>query len=153
MQLPVALVITCAATVTDRRYNPLSTQKTESDAAICIKVASEFRGHGETILFVDDEPQIRAIARMVLRHLNFVPLTAANGADALVQALEHRTELRAIITDQQMPQMDGVAFVRGLRGILPHIPVVVASAQVEETVAAEFKSPLKALITTESTAF
>ena len=112
----------------------------ESDAAISIKVASEFRGHGETILFLDDEPQIRAIARMVLRHLNFVPLTAANGADALVQALEHRTELRAIITDQQMPQMDGVAFVRGLRGILPHIPVVVASAQVEETVAAEFKA-------------
>ena len=112
----------------------------DRDAAIAINMAGEFHGQGEMILFVDDEPQIREIARLVLRHLNVVPLTASDGADALMQALEHRSELRAIITDLQMPYMDGLTFVRELRRILPYIPVVVASGRVEDSVVAEFKA-------------
>ena len=48
--------------------------------------------------------------------------------------------MRAIITDLQMPVMDGLAFVRALRQILPDIPVVVASGRMEDSEAAEFKA-------------
>jgi CheY-like chemotaxis protein len=100
----------------------------------------EFRGQGESILLVDDEADVREMERVVLRHLNFKPLTAFDGADGLIQAALHRTELRAIITDLQMPHMDGLTFVRMLRRMLLDIPVMVASGRLEDTVAGEFKA-------------
>ena len=100
----------------------------------------EFHGQKETILFVDDEPGIRHVACVVLRRLNFKPLTATDGADGLLQVAQHRTKLRAIITDLHMPHLDGLAFVRALRRILPDIPIVVASGRMEDAVAAEFKT-------------
>ena len=110
------------------------------DTDLLAKAAVEFRGQGETILFVDDEPALRAVARAVLRRLNFKPLTATDGADGLIQVAQHRTELRAIITDLHMPHMDGLAFVRALRRMLPDIPVMVASGRMEDAVAGEFKT-------------
>ena len=94
---------------------------------------------GETILFVDDEAAVREVGRTVLERLNYQPLLATDGADGLVQAAEHRTGLRAVITDLHMPHMDGLAFVRALRRMLPDVPVVVASGRVDEAVAAELQ--------------
>ena len=89
------------------------------------------------ILFVDDETTVRNVARAVLQHLNFIPLIATDGADGLMQAAQHRTEIRAIITDLHMPRMDGLAFVREVRLLLPEIPIVVASGRMEEDEAAK----------------
>jgi PAS domain S-box-containing protein len=111
-----------------------------SDTEHVTKAAVEFRGQGETILLVDDEAAMRQVARAVLRRLNFKPLTATDGADGLMQVAQHRTELRAIITDVHMPHMDGLAFVRTLRRMLPDIPVMVVSGRMEDTMAGEFKT-------------
>ena len=89
---------------------------------------------------MDDEFAVREVACEVLQQLNFKPLTATDGTDGLMQAAQYRTELRAIITDLHMPHLDGLAFVRALRQMLPDIPVVVASGRMEDTVAAEFKT-------------
>ena len=67
-------------------------------------------------------------------------VTATDGADGLLRAAEHRTELRAVITDLHMPHMDGLAFVRALRRMLPKIPVAVASGRMENAAAAELKT-------------
>jgi PAS domain S-box-containing protein len=101
------------------------------------KAAGQFRGRGEMILFVDDEATVRNVARAVMQHLNFIPLIATDGADGLMQAAQHRTEIRAIITDLHMPRMDGLAFVREVRLLLPEIPIVVASGRMEEDDAAK----------------
>jgi CheY-like chemotaxis protein len=111
-----------------------------SDTQHITKAVVEFRGQGETILFVDDEAAVREMARAVLRRLNFEPLTATDGTDGLMQAVQHRTELRAIIADLHMPHLDGLAFVRALRRMLPDIPVVVASGRMDDAVAEEFKT-------------
>ena len=92
----------------------------------------DFRGQGETILFVDDDTAVRELGRAVLRHLNFTPVTATDGADGVIQAAQHRTKLRAIITDLHMPRMDGLAFVREVRRLLPGIPIVVASGRMDD---------------------
>jgi hypothetical protein len=91
-------------------------------------------------LFVDDERALREVTSAVLRRLNFTPLTATDGADGLIQAALHHTELRAIITDIYMPHMDGLEFVRALRRLLPSIPIVVSSGRMEDADAAEFKT-------------
>jgi PAS domain S-box-containing protein len=97
-------------------------------------------GHGETILLVDDEPAVREMAGIVLQRLNFNPVTATDGADGLQLAMRHQAELRVIITDLHMPHMDGLAFVRVLRLLLPDIPVIVASGRMEDPQAAEMQA-------------
>jgi CheY-like chemotaxis protein len=118
----------------------LPADRAGSDTQFVTKAAVEFHGQGETILLVDDEAAVREMARAVLQRLNFKPMTATDGADGLIQAAQHRTELRAIVTDLHMPHMDGLAFVRALRRMLPDLPVVVASGRMDDAVAGELKT-------------
>ena len=99
-----------------------------------------FRGNGETILVVDDEAAVREVTRGVLTALNFKVLTVANGTDALIQVAERRAELRAVITDLHMPRMNGLDFVRLLKGKLPKAGIIVASGRLEEREEKEFKT-------------
>ncbi len=100
---------------------------------------SNLVGHGELILYVDDEVTVRDAARSVLERLQFTPITASDGMSALVQAVQHRSGLYAVITDLHMPHMDGLAFVRALRKLLPTIPVIVASGRLEPAPAQELR--------------
>ncbi len=118
----------------------LPADRPRSDTELVAKAEVEFHGRGETILFVDDETTVRDVARAVLRRLSFKPLTAIDGADGLIQAAEHRADLCAIITDLQMPHMDGLAFVRALRRMLPDIPVMISSGRLEEIEREQFKT-------------
>lgn len=102
--------------------------------------AEDFFGNGESILFVDDEAAVRNIASTLLQRMNVIPFTADDGVDGLVKASEKRGNLKGVITDMNMPHMDGLMFVRALRRILPDIPVVVASGRLDDDVAEEFKA-------------
>ncbi|WP_395736888.1 PAS domain S-box protein [Prosthecobacter sp.] len=97
-------------------------------------------GNGETILLVDDEAAVREMACVVLQRLNFKPVTAADGAEGLQLAMRHQADLRVVITDLHMPHMDGLAFVRVLRLLMPKLPVVVASGRMEDPQAAEMEA-------------
>jgi PAS domain S-box-containing protein len=101
--------------------------------------AAAFSGSRELILYVDDESEVRTAARAVLTRLNFTPLIAKDAMGGLLQAMQHRSELRAVITDLHMPQMDGLTFVRALRQALPSIPVIIASGRLDEAPAKELK--------------
>jgi two-component system, cell cycle sensor histidine kinase and response regulator CckA len=94
-------------------------------------------GQGELILVVDDEASIRQLYRVVLSRLGFRVLTAADGTDALEHVARHESELRAIITDVLMPNMDGVALIQALRACGSTIPLAIASGRVEEWQAEE----------------
>jgi CheY-like chemotaxis protein len=99
-----------------------------------------FRGHGETILVVDDEANVCQAVQAVLTSLDFKVVVAANGSEALVQAKEKRAELRAVITDLHMPDMDGLTFARVLRSVLPEVGVIVASGRIEERERKQFNA-------------
>ena len=111
-----------------------------SDMEITPSLEIPCPGHGETILLVDDESAVREMACVVLQRLNFKPVTATDGADGLLLAMRHQAELRVIITDLHMPHMDGIAFVRVLRLVLPDVPIVVASGRLEDPQAAEMQA-------------
>jgi two-component system, cell cycle sensor histidine kinase and response regulator CckA len=99
-----------------------------------------YRGQGETVLFVDDEPALREIGKTVLERLNFLPLIAMDGEDGLIKATENRSKIKAIITDMHMPHMDGLAFVHAVRRSMPHIPIILASGRVDDAVAMDFRA-------------
>lgn len=88
------------------------------------------------ILVVDDNPVDRALARGMLEDLPGVNVEfASNGAEAL-EHLEATTPL-AIVTDLNMPEMDGLALVRSVRRGFPTVPVVLMTAFGSEELALE----------------
>lgn len=82
------------------------------------------------ILIVDDSPAMRSFIRRVMR-LSGIEVgqyfEAANGEEALALMASHPMD--AVLTDINMPVMDGEAFVRKMRenGALKTTPVVVIS--------------------------
>ena len=66
-----------------------------------------------TALIVDDSVSIRQMVAFTLKEAGFDVLEGANGADALEKLAGRRVDL--IITDVNMPVMDGITFVRQAR--------------------------------------
>lgn len=104
------------------------------------KAEPAFRGNGETILLVDDEIAVREITTAVLLSLNFKVITASDGTEALVQVAEKGSELRAVITDMHMPNMDGLTFVLVLKRMLPNADIIVSSGRMDEREITEFNA-------------
>ena len=111
-----------------------------ADAGVSIRNKVDFRGNGETVLVVDDEPAVREVARSVLTALNFRVLTAADGTEALIQVAGNQTELRLVITDLHMPNMDGLAFVKVFKHLVPGAGIIVTSGRLDEGAANEFRT-------------
>ncbi len=89
-----------------------------------------------SILIVDDEPNYLVILSELLRDEGFEIFTAANGAEGL--ALVREVDLDMVITDMQMPGIDGLQLLQAVKKINPDLPVVMitAFAEVEKAVAA-----------------
>ena len=68
-----------------------------------------------TILAVDDSTSMRQMVGHVLREAGYNVLEAADGDDALELAQRQRVD--AVITDHNMPRMDGISLVRMLRAL------------------------------------
>ena len=98
-----------------------------------------YRGNGETVLVVEDDVTLCKLVRALLTRLNFKVLTAANGMEALLLVSENQAELQLVITDIQMPNMDGLEFTRELKARLPRAGIIVTSGNMDKMTAAEFK--------------
>ncbi|MCX6978122.1 MAG: ATP-binding protein, partial [Verrucomicrobia bacterium] len=95
-------------------------------------VEATFKGDGELVLVVDDEAPVRRITEALLVSLNFRVVTASGGVEALALIAEHRKDLRLMLTDLHMPQMDGIGLLREVRVLLPEVEVIVASGRMDE---------------------
>jgi two-component system chemotaxis response regulator CheY len=75
-------------------------------------------------LIVDDSRVIRKVSSKIAKSLGYVPLEAQDGLEALARCKKAMPAL--ILTDWDMPEMDGLEFVRQLRAIpTPKAPTVV----------------------------
>ena len=69
----------------------------------------------KTILTVDDSVSIRQMVTVILQGAGFSVLEAVDGADGLEKAKSRPINL--VLTDQNMPRMDGISLVKALRGL------------------------------------
>lgn len=82
-----------------------------------------------TVLLIEDEPQIRRFVRTALESEGCGVLEAANGASGLAEAGARKPEL--VVVDLGLPDMDGVEVVRGLRS-WSTTPILILSARSDE---------------------
>ena len=85
------------------------------------------RGHGETVLVIDDEASILTITGQTLEAFGYRVLKAIDGADALSVYVQHRQEVAVVLTDMMMPVMDGPATIHALLRINPAVKIIAAS--------------------------
>ena len=85
-----------------------------------------------SVLIVDDSPTILSLLAMGLGQKGYKVFTAENGADALT--LMVKTPVDLVLTDLNMPKMDGVALVSRIRSDkkLAGLPVVMLSSEAEQ---------------------
>lgn len=87
------------------------------------------------VLVADDEPDIRFMARMVLRRHGYEVDEVTSGQDA-VDAVDGRDYDLAVL-DQRMPGLSGIETARKLRGHGHKLPIVIFSAYLDADVEAE----------------
>ena len=65
------------------------------------------------ILIVDDSASVRMVARIALREKGYEVIEASNGREGLEKLAADRVNL--VISDVNMPQMDGISFLKELK--------------------------------------
>jgi two-component system cell cycle sensor histidine kinase/response regulator CckA len=121
---------------TFRLLFPLSERRAEQGSP----QASEepLRGEG-TILVVDDDPQVRQVARGALEHAGFDVIEAEDGLKGLELHHQHRERIRAVLLDLTMPHMDGHEMKRRLRALGTEIPIILTSGYSASEAAEDLK--------------
>jgi two-component system chemotaxis response regulator CheY len=86
-----------------------------------------------TALVVDDSLTIRQMVSFTLREAGFQVVEAVDGQDALERLPRQPVDL--IVTDLNMPRLDGVSFVRSVRGrpASKFTPVVMLTTESQES--------------------
>jgi len=85
------------------------------------------RAGGKTVLVVDDSPVIRDLVAEALRSHGLHVVEAGDGQEAL-DRLSQGLKVELVVTDIEMPRLDGIGFIRALRALPgPRIPAVVVS--------------------------
>lgn len=90
------------------------------------------------ILFVDDSPTVRSSVSFCLRNAGYKVTEAVDGKNALeqLQAIKDKGEsLSLIITDINMPQMDGITLISEVKETeFKFIPILVLTTEAQESV-------------------
>jgi PAS domain S-box-containing protein len=85
------------------------------------------RGKGQTILVIDDETSILTITGQTLQAFGYKSMTATDGAEGVALYAQNVNEITAVITDMNMPVMNGSATIRALLRINPRVKIVAAT--------------------------
>lgn len=89
------------------------------------------------ILIVDDSPSIRQMVEMTLKSQNYQVTAAPDGQAALDLCQSNRYDF--VLTDQNMPRMDGLTLIKSLRALAAYrsTPIVVLTTEASDSMKAQ----------------
>jgi PAS domain S-box-containing protein len=99
---------------------------TSSEAASALPM-----GSGETVMIVDDEQSLVALAEEVVARFGYEPVGFVSSTAALEAFCARPQRFDAIITDEMMPELAGTELVRKIRTLRPSIPILLMSGRAE----------------------
>jgi PAS domain S-box-containing protein len=88
----------------------------------------------ETVLLVEDEPEVRDLAREILEGSGYTVLQACDALEAVFIAERHAGPIHLLLTDVIMPRQSGRALVERLRPLRPEMQVLYMSGYTNEAI-------------------
>ncbi len=87
----------------------------------------------KTILIVDDSGSLRTVVRLALQRAGYDVLEAEDGVDAL-HKLDTASKVHLIISDVNMPVMDGISFVKAVKQMPTYkfTPIIMLTTEGQE---------------------
>jgi len=94
----------------------------------------------KTILAVDDSTSIRQMVAFTLKGAGYEVIEAADGQEGLEKAKSKTVNL--VLTDQNMPKMDGLTLVKTLRGLPQYktVPMLMLTTESSDAMKAQGKA-------------
>lgn len=89
-----------------------------------------------SVLYVDDEPALLDIGKIFLEASGEFTVTTINSAECALSELSKRC-FDAIVSDYQMPKMNGLTFLKKIRAAGNPIPVIIFTGQDREELVIE----------------
>ncbi|MDX9714971.1 MAG: response regulator [Dissulfurispiraceae bacterium] len=87
----------------------------------------------KTILIVDDSASMRQLVTFTLKDAGYDVIAAVNGKDALSKLGGAKIDM--VVTDLNMPEMDGIEFIKAFRGTPGNkfVPIVMLTTESQES--------------------
>jgi signal transduction histidine kinase len=103
---------------------PIAGEVTVPTAGVAMELP---HGHGQTVMIVDDEKPLVALAEEILAELGYEPV-GFNSSPAALQAFREAPQrFDLVLTDETMPELIGTDLARQIRLLRPDLPVVLMS--------------------------
>ncbi len=95
----------------------------------------------KTVLIVDDSSSLRTIVRMALTRAGYEVLEASDGLEGLAR-LDEGQRVHLVVSDVNMPRMDGISFLRQLKQHARHrfTPVIMLTTEGQDSKKEEGRS-------------
>lgn len=106
-------------------YLPLLEEKRID--AVAESLSEAVTGHGELILIVDDNADIRSTGREVLESIGYCVLEASDGLQAVELIKTGQMDIALIIMDVVMPKLGGVPAAARIRTLCPNMKIIFAT--------------------------
>jgi PAS domain S-box-containing protein len=88
----------------------------------------------ETILLVEDDPQLRALSSSVLSHCGYKVLTAGSPEEGLSICRTNHSDIRLLVTDVVMPRMNGRQLAEQILQVCPKVRVLYISGYTDNAI-------------------
>lgn len=87
----------------------------------------------KTILAIDDSTSIRQMVAFTLKSAGYSVIEAADGQEGLEKANANAGAINLVLTDQNMPVMDGLTLIKTLRGLPQYMTVPILMLTTESS--------------------
>ncbi len=84
------------------------------------------------VLVVDDDPIVLDVVSALLRQVGFCVLSSSSPVEAY-DLLQVRNEIAVVVSDYEMPQMNGEQFAHAAKQVRPTLPVYILSGKLPPT--------------------
>jgi len=95
------------------------------------------RGNGEHVLCIDDDPTMALMMEGLLARAGYRVTAFEDPLEALAAARADPGAFDIVVTDYNMPDMNGMEFAETLRAFAPELPVIVTSGFISEEMRAQ----------------
>lgn len=103
-----------------------------------VESIDDISGGNETILIVDDEVSLAVPLEIGLNYKGYTVLVACNGCEALEIFKKKKREIAVVLTDYEMPKMNGLEVCRQINSLNPDTHKILATGFLEPEIKVEF---------------